>query len=128
MAIAQSITTMLDCPDPIALAEFYSALTGAPIAHVTEMDGRPHWVIIGTENRAVLAFQRVANYRRPQWPDGDTPQQMHLDIDVSDLDEAERIVLELGAVKAEVQPSSDPVENFRVYFDPAGHPFCLVSV
>jgi len=31
-------------------------------------------------------------------------------------------VLDLGATKAEVQP--DP--GFRVYLDPAGHPFCFV--
>jgi len=128
MPIAHSVTTMLDCPDPIALAEFYSQLTGAPIAHVTEQDGRPHWVVIGSEGRAVLAFQRVEGHRRPDWPDGDVPQQMHLDIDVSDLDEAERVVLDLGAVKADYQPSSNPQENFRVFLDPAGHPFCLVSI
>ena len=128
MPIAQSITTMLDCPDPIALAQFYSEVTGAPIAQVTEVDGRPHWVVIGTEGRAVLAFQWVDAYRRPQWPDGAVSQQMHLDIDVLDLDEAERVVLDLGAVKADVEPSSNPQENFRVYLDPAGHPFCLVSL
>jgi len=31
-------------------------------------------------------------------------------------------VLAAGATKAETQPG----ESFRVYLDPAGHPFCLV--
>ena len=43
-------------------------------------------------------------------------------IDVPDLDAAEPAVLALGARKHDVQPG----ETFRVYLDPAGHPFCLV--
>ena len=50
------------------------------------------------------------------------PQQLHLDFDVDDLDVGEEQVLALGARKAEVQPG----KTFRVYIDPAGHPFCLV--
>jgi hypothetical protein len=46
---------------------------------------------------------------------------MHLDVIVDDLDEAEAAVLELGATKAEHQPGT----TFRVFLDPAGHPFCL---
>ncbi|TSA53930.1 MAG: VOC family protein, partial [Actinobacteria bacterium] len=29
---------------------------------------------------------------------------------------------------SEIQPSSNPQDNFRVYFDPIGHPFCLVKI
>ena len=39
----------------------------------------------------------------------------------SELDAGEAAVLALGAVKHEVQPG----ESFRVFLDPAGHPFCL---
>jgi hypothetical protein len=127
MAIATSITTMLDCPDPIALANFYAEITGTTIVHVVEKNDYPQWVMIGADNRALLAFQRVENHVRPTWPEGPVPQQMHLDIDVEDLDAAEAVVLSLGAVKSPIQTSSDPQTNFRVYFDPAGHPFCLVS-
>lgn len=45
-----------------------------------------------------------------------------VDFDVPDLDDAEAQVLELGARRASFQPS----EDFRVFLDPAGHPFCLV--
>jgi hypothetical protein len=51
------------------------------------------------------------------------PQQLHIDFDVADLDEGERQVLAIGARKHESQPAPD---RFRVYLDPAGHPFCLV--
>ena len=46
---------------------------------------------------------------------------MHLDVDVDDLDIAEAAVLELGATKHGHQPGT----TFRVFLDPAGHPFCL---
>jgi hypothetical protein len=45
-----------------------------------------------------------------------------LDLKVADLDAGEAAVVALGARKHEVQPG----ETFRVFLDPAGHPFCLV--
>jgi hypothetical protein len=48
---------------------------------------------------------------------------MHLDLSVPDLDAGEMAVLRVGAVKHAHQPAPD---EFRVFLDPAGHPFCLV--
>ena len=48
---------------------------------------------------------------------------MHLDVVVDDLDAAEAAVLDLGATKHEHQPGT----SFRVFLDPAGHPFCVSS-
>jgi hypothetical protein len=48
---------------------------------------------------------------------------MHLDLSVPDLDAGEMAVLQVGAVKHAHQPAPD---EFRVFLDPAGHPFCLV--
>lgn len=70
-----------------------------------------------------IGFQRVENYQAPQWPGQDLPQQMHIDVAVDDLDVAEAAVLELGATKHEHQPGT----TFRVFLDPAGHPFCLCA-
>jgi len=53
--------------------------------------------------------------------DPEGAQQMHLDVIVDDLDAAEAAVLELGATRHEHQPRT----SFRVFLDPAGHPFCL---
>ncbi|WP_460465215.1 VOC family protein [Arthrobacter pigmenti] len=41
---------------------------------------------------------------------------------VKDLDDGERQVLDIGAVKQGYEE-----DDFRVYIDPAGHPFCLVT-
>ncbi len=113
----------LDCPDPWELARFYSAITGWDIQDGEEgWDGDDDWVQLRSSAGATLAFQRAPDHQPPVWPGDKHPQQMHLDFDVPDLDEGEVEVLALGARKAEVQPGS----TFRVYLDPAGHPFCLV--
>jgi hypothetical protein len=109
---------LLDCPDPLELATFYSALTG--IAIETSPDYAPD-VDLVHDSLPALSFQRVENFVTPTWPYGNVPKQMHLDFEVDDLDEGERHVLSIGARKADYQPG----ESFRVFLDPAGHPFCL---
>ncbi|WP_130650568.1 VOC family protein [Egicoccus halophilus] len=86
--------------------------------------GEGDWVELRADGGATIAFQPVGDdYRPPQWPGQDHPQQLHLDFDVVDLDRGEEQVLAIGARKAGHQPGGD---GFRVYLDPAGHPFCLV--
>ena len=114
--IARMAWTAIDCPDPRALAEFYSAILDWPISSSDE-----EWVSLTAPDGQMLCFQRVGGYQRPQWPGQEHPQQEHIDLWVDDLDEGEAAVLGLGAVKHEVQPGQD----FRVFLDPAGHPFCL---
>jgi hypothetical protein len=46
-------------------------------------------------------------------------------VTVGDIDTAEEQVLALGANKHAFQPTADTGEPWRVYLDPAGHPFCL---
>lgn len=116
--IARLALTALDCPDAHALAAFYSALTGWPV----DPESDDEWVTLVSDGGATLAFQRVPDYRAPQWPGSEHPQQLHLDLDVPDLDAGERAVLALGARLADVQPGT----TFRVFLDPVGHPFCLV--
>ena len=116
MAIARFPSVVLDCPDPQQLAEFYSALLDWKIEK--QEDG---WWSIRADYGDSLAFQKVDDYTPPQWPGHDVPQQMHIDVDVDDLDAAESAVLELGATKHDHQPGT----AFRVFLDPAGHPFCI---
>ena len=116
--IARFSLVALDCPDPRALARFYAQLTGFEVD-----DERDEWVQLRSDEGATIAFQHAPDYRPPVWPSSDRPQQGHLDFDVADLDQSEAEVLAIGARKAEHQPS----ESFRVFLDPAGHPFCLVQ-
>ena len=116
MAIARYPSFVIDCPDAEALATFYGALLGWT---VKASDG---WgEIRDTETGQCICFQQVEDFSSPQWPGQVVPQQMHLDVMVEDLDAAEPEVLALGATKHENQPGT----SFRVFLDPAGHPFCL---
>ena len=107
---------VIDTPDPRGLATFYQELLG-----FVRVQDDNHWVVIGdAADRPGLAFQLAPDLRQPAWLDADRPQQMHLDIAVDDIDQAEQHALSLGAVRL---PGGG--ETFRVYRDPSGHPFCL---
>jgi catechol 2,3-dioxygenase-like lactoylglutathione lyase family enzyme len=106
-------------PDPRALADFYCAVLGGQVTFVED-----DWVVL-TVNGLRLAFQLVEEFVAPTWPNGERPQQFHLDVTVDDVDAVEPRVLALGATKNEVQPGQAAGDSFRVYLDPAGHPFCL---
>ncbi len=115
MAIARFPGIIIDCPDPSALATFYGALLD------WKVEVSPNRAEVRAEYGDCISFQQVELYTPPIWPGQDVPQQMHLDVIVDDLDTAEAGVLRLGATKHENQPGT----SFRVYLDPAGHPFCL---
>lgn len=121
---------IIDCSDALELAGFYATILGWEM----EDDGDPDWVNLippgggvspdNPDGRATLAFQRIDDFIAPTWPGGAHPQQFHLDFSVGDIDAAEPAVLAAGATVHEHQPSEDG--GFRVYLDPAGHPFCLI--
>ena len=115
MAIARFPVIVLDCPDPATLANFYGAMLDCKI------DISADWADVRAEHGQCISFQQVEGYNPPKWPSQEQPQQMHLDVRVDDLDVAEAAVLELGATKHDHQPGT----TFRVFLDPAGHPFCL---
>ncbi len=121
---------ILDCADPVELGRFYSELLGWPIEDGSDESSVtlvPPGGGVSAENpggRTTLSFQRIEDYVVPTWPGGAHPQQMHLDFSVGDIDAAEPRVLELGATRHPHQPTTDG--HFRVFLDPAGHPFCLV--
>ena len=113
--------TVLDTPDPPGLARFYQRLLGWPLVEDT-----PQWARLRPEDGGSgLSFQLEADHVPPVWPAGPGDQQMqvHLDIEVDDLEAAGEIAREAGATLAEFQPQAD----VRVWLDPAGHPFCLFT-
>lgn len=112
----------LDCPDPVRLAQFYAELLGGRVIVDPE---DPGWVEVVDFEGTPLAFQRVDGYQPPRWPDPSHPQQVHFDFDVDDIEADERRVLELGATVLERTDQIRVEANWRVYADPAGHPFCL---
>lgn len=126
---ATRMTFAVDCPDALGLATFYAALLGWDVVVDEASESDPEWVEVhppgGEGATHFLAFQRVADYRVPEWPNGATPQQAHLDFYVADLQEAAATAASLGAHRHAVQPSESG--SFIVFTDPAGHPFCLCA-
>lgn len=104
----------IDVPDASALARFYADLLGMEVSYCG-----PEGALVTGDGRSLM-FQQVSDYNPPDWPDPKRPQQAHLDIAVDDLDSGETRALELGATRL-----AGDAERFRVFADPAGHPFCL---
>lgn len=119
-------TFAFDCADSFALANFYATLLGW---HVDGDPNDPEWVNVippaGTSTNFRIAFQQVANYTPPVWPDGPIPQQAHLDFRVPSIAEATPDALAAGATLHEVQPGER--DGWIVFVDPAGHLFCLTE-
>ncbi|MGW7299272.1 VOC family protein [Streptomyces sp. NPDC054829] len=118
MALATLDVVVLDCPDPHALAEFYAGVLGGTI------NDQGEWVELKLADGKQLAFQEAPRFVPPKWPSAEHSQQFHLDLQVDDLDTAEKGVLDLGAKPLDTE---DRTRTFRVYADPAGHPFCLCA-
>lgn len=113
----------IDCPDPLALAAFYSRLTGLEVEPLGDFPPEDvTWIELLNDGQPTIGFQKVPSYAAPTWPEGPLPQQLHLDFSVDNLDAGEAHALAVGATKADYQPG----ETFRVFLDPVGHPFCLV--
>jgi catechol 2,3-dioxygenase-like lactoylglutathione lyase family enzyme len=112
--IGRAHHVIIDCPDPPALAGFYSELLGLPVTYSSD-----DFVVVARDDTSSgFAFQLAPDHRPPQWPDPAHPQQMHLDVMVDDIDAATSQVTALGAR----QLAGDE----HVFADPAGHPFCLI--
>jgi catechol-2,3-dioxygenase len=105
----------IDCPDASGLSAFYAELLGKPVTY--QGDGM---AMIGNEGEHPVLFQQIADYTPPRWPDPAHPQQVHLDVLVTDVTSAEREALAIGATRLPGEGG-----NWRVYADPAGKPFCL---
>jgi glyoxalase superfamily protein len=95
---------VINCPDErvAEMKGFYNALLG-----------EDYWRV------PFLVFDEGYDYHAPQWGDPQRPQQMHIDVRVSDLDAAGAVVLGAGAT------ALHDAGTHRIYADPIGHPFCL---
>lgn len=106
----------LDAPDASALARFYAQLLELEVGY----DGPEGALVSG--GPTPLMVQQITGYNPPRWPDPSHPQQAHLDITVDDLDAGEERALALGATRLDGGGAT-----FRVFADPAAHPFCLTT-
>lgn len=109
---------VFDAADLAAESGFWAGLLGGTM----QADDDWHSVLVDGEWR--LGVQLAPNHVPPDWPDG-TPQQIHLDLWVEDLNAAHEEAISLGARLLKPADNPEAAEGFQVYADPAGHPFCL---
>jgi D-cysteine desulfhydrase family pyridoxal phosphate-dependent enzyme len=118
------IAFAMDCADPHELAQFYGELLGW---QVNEENSAETWVeLADPAGGPTLAFQRVDDYEPPTWPDRFRPQMAHLDIMFGTLEEGHDCAVRAGATVLP-KPADRLDAQFRVYADPAGHPFCIMT-
>jgi hypothetical protein len=98
------------------LAAFYCALLGMQVI-------REDWLKIAKDPDSALHFaldgDGWSDARPPRWGDPEHPQQMHLDLAAPDLDAAGELIVGMGGSLL------TDLGEWRIYADPAGHPFCL---
>ena len=113
---------VVECSDAPALAEFWSKVLG-----VTVIASDDSWASLHDPSRGRISFQTVEGYEPPSWPGSSGDQQMHLDVLVEQLDWSSTCVLDWGATALTEILDPGP-KAWRIFADPAGHPFCLVTV
>jgi predicted enzyme related to lactoylglutathione lyase len=109
---------VFDAADLSAESTFWAGLLGGTV------DAEDDWHTVSVNGQPRLGFQLAPNHVPPEWPDG-TPQQIHLDLYVDDIDAGHGEAISLGARLLKASEDPEAAEGFQVYADPAGHPFCL---
>lgn len=114
---------VFDARDIEAEGRFWAGLLGGAVYP----DDAWHSIVVDGE--WVMGVQHAPDHVPPVWPGGPQQQQVHVDLHVDDLGEADRLARELGG--RQLQPPRRPDDNpdgdemYAVYASPAGHPFCF---
>ena len=120
MKIAHQVV-VFDAANLAAESSFWAGVLGGTV------DAEDDWHMVLVDGRPRVGVQLAPDHVRPDWPDG-TPQQIHLDLWVEDPEAAHDLVMSLGATMLKEADDGETPDAFRVYADPAGHPFCLCWV
>jgi catechol 2,3-dioxygenase-like lactoylglutathione lyase family enzyme len=110
---------VFDAADLAAESAFWAGVLGGTV------DAEDDWHMVLVDGRPRVGVQLAPDHVAPVWPDGVPPQQIHLDLWVDDFPSAHEEVMALGARVLKPAEHVATPDNFQVYADPAGHPFCL---
>ncbi|MEX1264342.1 MAG: VOC family protein [Actinomycetota bacterium] len=109
---------VIDCADPIALAQFWSAMFATEIDSIE--DDPPRYVDLQRRSGVpVLRFQRVPEAKIGK-------NRLHLDVEVDSLDGAVDRVQTLGGRPVQ-ERGTDFGWHYQVMADPEGNEFCLIE-
>lgn len=109
---------VFDAVDLGVESAFWAELLGGTVAVREDW----HSVLVG--GAVALGVQLAPGHQAPDRPGG-LAQQVHLDLYVEDIAAAHEQVLAAGGRLLRAVDDADVGGGFRVYADPAGHPFCL---
>ena len=109
---------VFDAADLAAESSFWAGVLDGTV------DAEDDWHMVMVDGEPRVGVQLSPDHRQPEWPNG-TPQQIHLDLWVEDFPAAHEQVMALGARVLKEAAGSASGDDFQVYADPAGHPFCL---
>lgn len=113
---------VFDAADLTPESSFWAGLLGGTV------DAEEDWHMVFVDGEPRVGVQLAPDHVPPNWPNGTPKQQIHLDLWVDDFETAHDKVMSLGASLLKPATHSDSPDNFQVYTDPAGHPFCLCWV
>ncbi|HQZ33936.1 MAG TPA: VOC family protein [Ilumatobacteraceae bacterium] len=105
---------VIDCHDPVLLAEFWQRVLGGYIVRQSH-----EWVALEPPTGITVSFQLVPEAKSVK-------NRVHLDIDVGALDEAVAATIAAGGTKVG-EVVYDEVGGFQVMADPEGNEFCLIN-
>lgn len=108
-----------DAADLEAESTFWAGVLGG------EVDREDDWHMVVVDGEPRVGVQHAPHHIAPEWPDGPPPRQVHLDLWVEDFAAAHKHVMGLGARVLQRIRGATTGDDFQVYADPAGHPFCL---
>lgn len=115
MAIGKLSEVVIDCRDTDRLAEFWAAVLGGTPERESEQ-----WVAVKmADGSTTVSFQWVPEEKVGK-------NRVHLDVLVTDLDEAAARCVALGATRISDR-RGDSLGDFIVLRDPEGNEFCVVT-
>jgi hypothetical protein len=110
---------VFDAAELAPVSSFWAGVLGGTV------DADDDWHMVLVDGRPRVGVQLAPDHVPPDWPDGTPQQQIHLDLWVDDITVADQEVTSLGAKLLKPAADSNAPDNYQVYADPAGHPFCL---
>ena len=113
-ANATSISLVLDCRDPKALAQFW-----APALGYLEVGSVDNYTLLVPEGGGLhLLLQRVPEEKIAK-------NRMHLDIHTADIEAEAKRLEQLGACRVETEQRSEHGHAWVLMSDPEGNEFCV---
>ena len=104
---------VIDCHDPVLLAEFWQRVLGGYVVRQSH-----EWVALEPPTGITVSFQLVPEAKSVK-------NRVHLDVDVPDLEDAVEAAVALGATRLG-EVVYDELGGFQVMADPEGNEFCFI--